>query len=114
MKYRSSLAAILLLAGGVLASRGETENAIVFTMPHDGWATVAINDANGARARNLFGDLHFTKGEHAVEWDGRDPRGCAVRQEQLRRANHPAVGGAGHRSPARVGAVAAGNSAAAF
>ncbi|EDY17371.1 NHL repeat containing protein [Chthoniobacter flavus Ellin428] len=78
MNYRSPLVALLLLLGGVHRARGEKENAIVFTMPHDGWATVAIDDANGRRVRNLFGDLHFTKGEHAVEWDGRDDDGNPV------------------------------------
>ncbi len=51
---------------------GAAPNFITFTMPADGWATIAINDAQGKRVRNLFGDVPFKAGVHSVEWDGRD------------------------------------------
>lgn len=55
-----------------------TSNTITFEMPRDGWATVAINDAQGARVRNLLGDMPFTKGRHTIEWDGCDDSGKQV------------------------------------
>lgn len=50
-------------------------NIIAFNMPHDGWATLAIDDQNGRRVRNLLADLPYTAGMQRVEWDGRDDAG---------------------------------------
>jgi len=79
MKYSR----LLIIAAFVTLFRAapgdcQSANTITFTMPQDGEATIAINDSTGARVRNLFGDVHFTKGEHAVEWDGCDDEGKPV------------------------------------
>ena len=78
--------ALLLVAFAIVCAapvNAQTDQAapsgmISFTMPYDGSATVAVNNAQGVRVRNLFGDLHFTKGAHAIEWDGCDDTGKPV------------------------------------
>ena len=56
----------------------QTANTVTFSIPQEGEATIAINDSTGARVRNLFGDMHFTKGAHTIEWDGCDDSGKPV------------------------------------
>ncbi len=59
-------------------------NTITITMPAEGWASIAINDANGKRVRNLFGNLPLKAGEHSFEWDGRDDKGNKVEPGEYR------------------------------
>ncbi len=66
---------VLLMSG---AAAADEPNRVTFTMPADGWATIAINDAEGRRIRNLFGNLPFKAGEHTIEWDGRNDAGDLV------------------------------------
>lgn len=51
---------------------------IRYKMPHDGLATMVIDDANGRRVRNLFARHHRTAGPHEQEWDGKDLDGKYV------------------------------------
>ena len=43
---------------------------ITFTLEKDSYVTVAIDDANGQRVRNLAANHFFTAGEHTIMWDG--------------------------------------------
>jgi len=49
---------------------------ISFTMPQDGFATIAIDDAAGNRVRNLIAEMPFKAGKNTVYWDGLDDDGC--------------------------------------
>ncbi len=53
----------------------QRENTIRFLMPSAGRGTIAINDAQGKRVRNLLADLPYQAGEQSVEWDGRNDAG---------------------------------------
>ena len=68
---------VLGLTFCTLTATGEW-NSLNFQLASNANVTVAINDANGARVRNLFADLPFSKGTHTVEWDGRDDNGKRV------------------------------------
>ncbi|MBN1674110.1 MAG: hypothetical protein JXR37_23885 [Kiritimatiellae bacterium] len=66
------------LAAGWLVSAGgqepEAPVSISFTMPHDGYATLVIDDTEGNRVKNLFGALPFAEGPHTVKWSGLNDR----------------------------------------
>jgi len=49
-----------------------------FALPRAGVARIAVLDAAGRRVASL-GDGAFTAGRHAIDWDGRDAAGHAVR-----------------------------------
>jgi hypothetical protein len=48
---------------------------VTFTMPADGFVTLAIDDAQGVRVKNLVSDTFFAAGRHTVYWDGLDESG---------------------------------------
>lgn len=48
---------------------------ITFRLQEPGLVTLAIEDAQGRRVRNLFGETPFTAGDHTVYWDGLDESG---------------------------------------
>jgi len=48
---------------------------ISFTMPAKGWVTIAVDNAEGVRVRNLIADVAKPAGQHTIEWDGRDDNG---------------------------------------
>lgn len=66
---------LLFAASSAIAAE---PNTIEFEMPADGWATIAINDVEGKRVRNLLANLPYKAGRHSVEWDGRDDAGEVV------------------------------------
>ena len=43
---------------------------ISFELDKEGYVTIAINDADGNRVRNLLGNRWFSAGKHTVMWDG--------------------------------------------
>lgn len=43
-----------------------------FTLAEPGYVTLAIDDANGVRVRNLVGETLFPAGKNVVYWDGSD------------------------------------------
>jgi sugar lactone lactonase YvrE len=43
---------------------------ITVTVPRDSYVTVAINDAQATRVRNLVSSRFFTAGTHTLQWDG--------------------------------------------
>ena len=51
---------------------------VAYTMPYDGKVTLAINDANGRRVRNLIANVDQTAGARTEPWDGRDETGNLV------------------------------------
>jgi len=51
---------------------------IAFTMPQDGFATIAIDDAAGNRVRNLIAEMPFKAGKNTAYWDGLDDDGCLM------------------------------------
>src|SRR5437870_13340535 len=65
---------IAVLLASAVAGRAQT-NTITFTMPAAGYATIAINNADGVRVRNLLGSVRYEAGPHTAEWDGRDDKG---------------------------------------
>ena len=68
-------AAIQAVASGDPASTGEPLIPVSFSLPADGYVTLAIDDARGVRVRNLVSDTFFTVGRHTVSWDGLDESG---------------------------------------
>ena len=53
-------------------------------MPYDGKVTLAINDANGRRVRNLIATVDQPAGKRTEPWDGRDDAGNLVAPEPTR------------------------------
>ncbi|WAC19503.1 hypothetical protein OVA24_19955 [Luteolibacter sp. SL250] len=51
---------------------------IRYTLPDDRDVTIAIDNAQGRRVRNLFGQYPRTKGENTDRWDGMDDQGNPV------------------------------------
>ena len=51
---------------------------ISYELPSDRDVTIAIDNAQGVRVRNLFGQYPRTKGAHTDHWDGLDDRGNPV------------------------------------
>jgi hypothetical protein len=51
---------------------------IPFDMPFDGRATVALDDGEGRRVRNLVNGRRFSAGANSVEWDGRREDGTVA------------------------------------
>ena len=47
---------------------------ITFTMPADGYVTIAVEDGRGNRVKSLLGGAKFAKGAHTVRWSGLDDR----------------------------------------
>ena len=78
---RSIIVLFLLAAASAVAADAAQQRPeppgipISFTMPHDGFATIAINDVNGARVRNLIAETPLEKGPNTVTWDGLDDDG---------------------------------------
>ena len=52
--------------------------AISYKLPYDARVTLAINDANGKRVRNLVPALPRKKGKNVDRWDGLDDTGKPV------------------------------------
>ncbi len=48
---------------------------INLNLTEDCWVTLAINNRDGVRVRNLMGEVAMKSGTHKVEWDGRDDAG---------------------------------------
>ena len=48
---------------------------VTFTLAQDAHVTIAIDNNEGIRVRNLFADVPFKQGAHTVEWDGRNDAG---------------------------------------
>lgn len=48
---------------------------IGFELPKAGYVTIAIDDAEGRRARNLVGGRWYDAGRHEIRWDGADDDG---------------------------------------
>lgn len=51
---------------------------IKYTLPEDRDVTIAIDNSQGQRVRNLFGQFPRTKGDHTDRWDGLDDHGNPV------------------------------------
>jgi hypothetical protein len=49
-----------------------------YAMPYDGTVTLAIDDADGRRVRNLIADVSRSLGKQSEPWDGRDENGSLV------------------------------------
>jgi len=47
---------------------------IAFTLPKEGYVTLALEDAKGNRVRSLVGGVKFAAGQQTVLWDGLDDR----------------------------------------
>jgi len=47
---------------------------VTFEMPHDGFASIAIEDAAGNRVCSLLGGVPFAQGHHTVFWSGLSDR----------------------------------------
>lgn len=60
------------------ASDRRARVALTFDQPLNGKATIAIDDANGRRVRNLIGGQPLAKGKQTVEWDLLDDDGKVV------------------------------------
>ena len=78
MNYTSKRTAFCLSGALALVTAAQADvlpGMVAFEMPVAGHATLAINDSNGIRVRNLLADLPFSNGVHTVEWDGRDDAG---------------------------------------
>ena len=67
------LGAALLGPGGMRAQ--EAGIPIRFSLKEQGFVTLAIDDAQGVRIRNLISETEFPAGEHTVSWDGLDDSG---------------------------------------
>ena len=52
--------------------------AIAYDLPEEARVTLAINDAQGKRVRNLIADQQRAKGANTERWDGRDDDGVVV------------------------------------
>jgi len=50
--------------------RGKTD--LRFTLDSPGYVTLAIENSDGVRVRNLIGETRFEAGEHVIGWDGLD------------------------------------------
>ncbi|RYD74328.1 MAG: hypothetical protein EOP84_20075 [Verrucomicrobiaceae bacterium] len=61
----------------VVSSPGNPPIPIRFKLEKPGYVTLAIDDSEGKRVRNLLSETHFPAGEHLVPWDGLDDRGRA-------------------------------------
>jgi len=61
-----------------LAADRAVEIAIDFAQPLDGKATIAIDDADGKRIRNLISAHPLGQGRHRIVWDGLDEDGNVV------------------------------------
>jgi hypothetical protein len=57
---------------------GHPPIAVKFSLKEPGFVTLAIDDANGIRVRNLVGETPFPAGESTVWWDGLDDLGRDV------------------------------------
>lgn len=66
---------------------------VPLAQPFDGMATVAIDDAQGRRVRNLIGGQAYAKGAHEVTWDGCDDAGNPVPpgEYRWRSLHHPGL-----------------------
>lgn len=51
---------------------------ISYTLPDDRDVTIAIDNAEGRRVRNLFGQFPRSKGQNTDFWDGLDDKGSAL------------------------------------
>lgn len=68
--------ASVLSCGLVLAEGGEEAGIpIRFTLKEPGFVTLAIDDAEGKRVRNLISETEFAEGNHVIYWDGLDDLG---------------------------------------
>ncbi len=61
-----------LVAVGADRPWSEGPIPIRFRLDRPGYVTVAIDDADGVRVRNLLAEEKFEAGEHTVYWDGAD------------------------------------------
>jgi len=61
-------------AAGIDAGRFE----LAYDLSAAGFVTIAIDDADGRRVRNLLGCVPRSAGGHVEHWDGRDDQGKAV------------------------------------
>lgn len=59
---------------------------IRYTLPSDGYITIAINDAKGRRIRNLIANAFRRRGENVDWWDGLDDNGNLVSPGEYRAA----------------------------
>ena len=78
MQHNRALSLVALLAVLGLAAPGRAsgaETSLTYVTPRAGRVTIALNDAQGRRMRNLIGDAPVTAGEHRVVWDGLDDQG---------------------------------------
>jgi hypothetical protein len=66
---------------------------IELRQPMDGKATIAIDDAQGNRIRNLISGEPMTAGLHSVEWNGLDDQGKVVAPGKYhwRAVSHPGI-----------------------
>jgi sugar lactone lactonase YvrE len=51
---------------------------IGFELPRAGYVTIAIDDAEGRRARNLVSERWYEAGKHTSRWDGADDNGTLL------------------------------------
>ncbi|MGI6496502.1 MAG: FlgD immunoglobulin-like domain containing protein [Kiritimatiellia bacterium] len=72
---------------------GKDAITIAFQQPMDGKATIVVEDADGNRVRNLVSGATFSRGAHAVAWDGLDETGRPVPpgSYRWRSISHPGI-----------------------
>lgn len=75
MRATLLIMAILAIVARLAAAAA---NHIAFELPAATNVTLAINDTQGHRIRNLLADIPFEAGKHEVEWDGRNDAGELV------------------------------------
>lgn len=79
----TGLHALVDLGDRPVPARGITSDEpppfrFAYQMPQDGNVTLAVNHADGRRARNLVVRTNQTKGEHPLGWDLKDEQGNYV------------------------------------
>ena len=75
----TGILAVLALQTAHCVAPSEAEGTgLSYSLPSDGHVTLAINDAEGRRVRNLLADDSQQKGKHTAIWDGRDDSGQLV------------------------------------
>ncbi|WP_367874844.1 FlgD immunoglobulin-like domain containing protein [Luteolibacter sp. Populi] len=76
-----------------LAADRSLEIAIPFEQSVDGKATVVIENADGARVKNLLSGQALAKGSHRLVWDGLDEAGnvAAPGEYRWRAISHPGL-----------------------
>lgn len=68
------LSSVLMVGVGCIP-QNKKGVSITYEALDDGHVTIAVNDADGRRVRNLVADFEVKKGSHELAWDGRSDDG---------------------------------------